>query len=187
MKTDCPRTPQRIVEESFFGIAMIDLHHKIEIPVAPQRVWKALLDFPNYPKWNPFVAVRGIAGNGNRIEWSFGRPGANRKVWQAGLITAWDEPRILTWRIGSRIFRLDESYSLEAKHSGTVLRHSIRCRGLLVALLGPLIRRRLKTVLSASDHGLHHYLKPTDTAPMRHAKHIGARRVTKKRRRPRVR
>ena len=167
---------------------MIDLNHEIEIPVAPQRVWNAILDFPSYPRWNPIVAVRGTAGIGSRIELSFGGPQASRRVWQAGLITAWDEPHFVAWSTGiSWIFCLDESYSLEAKHGGTVLRRSVRCRGVLVALLGPLIRKRLKTLLSASDQGLHHYLKPTATAPMGHARHIGSRRATKKKRRPRVR
>lgn len=167
---------------------MIEINHKIEIPAAPQRVWQTLLDFPSYSKWNPFVAVRGNAGDENRIEWSFGRPQGTRRVWVDGLITARDELRTLTWRLGIRgVFSLDESYSLQSKHGGTVLRHSINCRGILVALLGPLIRRRLRIVLSASDHGLHHYLKPAFTVPVGHAKHIGARRATKKRRRRRIR
>lgn len=166
---------------------MIDLSHKIEISAAPQRVWNALVGFSSYPKWNPFVAVRTV-GTGNRIEWSFARAGATRRVWQAGLITAWDGPYMLSWRIGiSPIFVLHETYSLMAKHGGTVLQHSISCRGMVVALLRPLIRRRLRLVLSAADHGLQRYLSPAITLPKGHAKNISAHRGSRKRRRPRVR
>lgn len=168
---------------SFSVIAMIELHHKIQIPAKPQRVWKALLDFPGYSKWNPFVAVRATAGDASRIEWSFGRPQGTRRVWVQGLITARDEPHLLTWCLGvSRVFTLDESYSLIAMQGGTVLGHSIRCRGVMVGLLSPLIRRRLRKILSAADHGLHDHLRPI-AVHRGHPKPPGARRASRKGRR----
>lgn len=166
---------------------MPELHHKIQIPAKPQRVWNALLDFPGYSKWNPFVAVRGTVGNANRIEWSFGRPQGTRRVCVEGLITVRDEPHILTWCLGvSRVFTLEESYSLIAIQGGTVLGHSIRCRGVMVALLAPLIRRRLRKILSAGDHGLQHYLSPILTVHRGHPRPPDARHISKKSR-PRLR
>jgi hypothetical protein len=37
------------------------VHTEIEIHASDERVWKVLTDFPNFPKWNPFITK--ITGN----------------------------------------------------------------------------------------------------------------------------
>jgi len=47
---------------------MHELRTEIEIGVPPVRVWQILLDFPAYPKWNPFIrSIAGTARVGERL------------------------------------------------------------------------------------------------------------------------
>lgn len=43
----------------------LDTH--IEIAVSAERVWSILMDFPAYPRWNPFI--RSIEGRPHAGEW----------------------------------------------------------------------------------------------------------------------
>lgn len=48
---------------------MKQLETKILINAAPSLVWKVLMDFDNYPKWNPFVvSIKGKAEVGTYLE-----------------------------------------------------------------------------------------------------------------------
>ena len=137
---------------------MIQVISEIEIPAAPRRVWDVLIDFPNYSKWNPDVAIRGVAGSGNEVEWSFGSTPVERRKWTTALIMECEEPRAIAWSLGVRgLFTLEERFSLLGIPHGTMLRHEVVCRGLISKLLGGPIRRRVGLRLSAINTGLHRY------------------------------
>ena len=41
----------------------------IDIAASPEMVWRVLTDFPEYPKWNPFIrSVQGKAQAGQRLK-----------------------------------------------------------------------------------------------------------------------
>ena len=137
---------------------MIHVISEIEIPASPRRVWDALIDFPNYPKWNPDVSIRGIAGSGNEIEWSFGSTPIERRKWTTALIIECEEPHVIAWSLGIRgLFTLEQRFSLQRIPHGTMLRHDVVCRGLISKLPGGRIRKRLSLRLSAINKGLHQY------------------------------
>lgn len=137
---------------------MLLIETETEITASPNQVWHALIDFPHYPEWNPFIAVRGTPGAGLDVEWSFGRLGRKR-LWFPALITAHEEPERLAWTFETgRAFDLEEVYTVRAAHGGTLLRHSLRCGGLLAVLGKPLLRKRMQAILSAADSGLQRYL-----------------------------
>lgn len=140
------------------GEGMLHIKTEVDIAASPNRVWHALVDFTRYPEWNPFIAVRGTPGAGLDIDWSFGSYGRKR-LWTPALITAHEESRRLAWEFGvGRLFDLEEAYTVEAVHGGTLLRHSFTCGGVIAALGKPLLGRRLKAVLSAADSGLQRHL-----------------------------
>ncbi len=137
---------------------MLHMETEVEIAVSPSRVWHALVNFTAYPEWNPFIAVRGTPGAGLEVDWSFGGYG-QKQIWTRAVITAHEEPRRLAWEFGvGRLFDLEEAYTVEAVHGGTLLRHSFKCEGLIASLGKPLLRRRLQAVLSAADSGLQRHL-----------------------------
>lgn len=138
---------------------MIEVSDEVEILAPPDQVWKALVDFASYPRWNPHVAVREASGSGNEIEWSYGPP-FKRRIWTPASITERDEPGVLAWWLGEGwVFRLDERFFLEAVGGGTLLRHEVACRGLAATLGGGLMRRRLTLLVTSANEGLKHYLE----------------------------
>ena len=45
-----------------------EIRTEILINSSPSRIWKILMDFENYPKWNPFIkSISGKAEKGNKI------------------------------------------------------------------------------------------------------------------------
>lgn len=138
---------------------MIAVASDIEIPASPSRVWNALIDFPSYQKWNSEVAIRGVAGLGNKIEWSFGSAPVERRMWATAIITEFDEPRVIAWTLGIRgLFAIEERFSLESIPQGTRLRHEAICRGLFSKISGGRIRRMLGPRLSGINARLYQYL-----------------------------
>lgn len=142
---------------------MLHIETEVEVATSPNRVWHALVDFPRYPEWNPYIAVRGTSGAGLDIEWSFGVYGGKR-MWTPVVVTAHQEPRRLAWGFGlGRLFSFEEAFSLTDAQGRTLLRHSFKCAGLIARLAKPLLKRRLQKVLSAADSGLQRYLSASAT------------------------
>ena len=137
---------------------MLLIETEVVVATSPSRVWHALVDFPRYPEWNPYIAVRGTSGVGLDIEWSFGVYGGKR-MWTPVVVTAHEEPRRLAWGFGlGRLFIFEEAFSLTDAQGRTLLRHSFKCSGLIARLGKPLLKRRLQKVLSEADSGLQRYL-----------------------------
>ncbi len=138
---------------------MIELTREVEIPAAPPQVWNVLVDFSGYSKWNPYVAMRGVAELGSEIEWSLGSKVLKRRVWSAGVVTEWDRPNRLTWTVGSRrLFLVNERFSLEKIPQGTRLHHSVILSGLSVVLGRRILEKRLTRIMSAIDESLRRHL-----------------------------
>ena len=47
---------------------MKSIRTEITIHAPAQIVWNILMDFENYPAWNPFMQIKGNAKQGNRLE-----------------------------------------------------------------------------------------------------------------------
>jgi Uncharacterized conserved protein len=46
-----------------------ELYTEIEINAAPEKVWRILTDFADYPKWNPFIRrIEGVPAVGERLK-----------------------------------------------------------------------------------------------------------------------
>ena len=55
---------------------MKELRTEIEIAAPPERVWAALMDFPSFPEWNPFIRhIQGTPAVGSRLEVTLGASG----------------------------------------------------------------------------------------------------------------
>lgn len=139
---------------------MIEVSNEVDLPASPRQVWNALLDFAEYRKWNPYVAIRGDPGSGSEIEWSLGSTVLKRRIWTKALITEFNEPNLLVWSFGSRsIFAVTECFSLQAMERGTRLQHKASCGGLFMALGKGMMRRRIEMIVMAVDKGLCRYFE----------------------------
>ena len=166
---------------------MIELRAEVDLPVPPRRVWEVLVDFPAYPIWNPNVAIRGIAGCGNSIEWGFRRPPFKARIWTAAIIKDCEELKVLSWALSFRgLFNLEERFSLESVRGGTRVQHTMSCGGLTAKLAGGILRKRFSAAVAAANEGLSLYFqrRPEHAAPAQKRSGLGQSRTRKGFRQP---
>jgi len=69
----------------------------IEVPEAPERVWRALLDFASYPEWNPFLRrIEGSAKVGERLRVEASAPGDRPRTFRPTVVRV-EPSRELRW------------------------------------------------------------------------------------------
>ena len=82
---------------------MKELKTSIEINASPAEIWRVLLDFENYPQWNPFIkSIHGNPEPGAKIETKIHPPG-QRDVTFKPILLKVDENKELRW-IGHLMF-----------------------------------------------------------------------------------
>lgn len=114
-----------------------EIKAEILINSTPQKVWNVLLDFNNYPSWNPFIqSVHGRFQLGKRIKILLKHPGKNSGVWVKSKINVLEVQKELRWM--GRLFipgLFDGEHSFEVipnENGTTTFRQSERFKGLLV-------------------------------------------------------
>jgi hypothetical protein len=116
---------------------------QIEINASAERVWSLLMDFPSYPRWNPFI--RSIEGNpmvGQSLNVLIQPPGSKAMRFRPTVLKV--EPnREFPWKgklLVPGLFDGEHYFKLEPKPGGgLVFRQGEVFSGLLV----PLLRRSL--------------------------------------------
>jgi len=82
---------------------MKELKTSIEIKASPAHIWQVLLDFENYPEWNPFIkSINGIPEAGAKISVKIHPPGKKEMLFKPRLLKV-KENEELRW-IGHLIF-----------------------------------------------------------------------------------
>ena len=112
---------------------------EITIRAAPDAVWRVLLDFPEYPAWNPFsTQIRGHSETGERLEVTIQPPGRQSMRFRPEVLRALPGQE-LSWlgRLGvPGLFDGEHRFELEpAEEGGTLLRHREKFSGILLPLL----------------------------------------------------
>lgn len=163
---------------------MIKVVTQVQIPLPQRRVWVALIDFQRYSQWHPFVAIRGTAGAGNEIEYSYKGSKLTGSLWATAHINKYREQAELAWTFGvSGLFQLEERFSFQPTENGTLLQHSVKCWGFIPFIAGRLMKQKLRALLVANE-GLARYLGPpheTSRASERQGSSKRARRSRKRR------
>jgi hypothetical protein len=119
------------------------LDTSVTIEASTERVWSLLMDFPSYPRWNPFV--RSIEGNpsvGGSLRILVCPPGSNGMRFQPRVLVC-DAKRELRWKgklLVPGLFDGEHYFKLAPSGSGaTVFEQGEVFSGALV----PLFRRSL--------------------------------------------
>lgn len=74
------------------------LETEIEINAAPAQVWQILMDFANYPQWNPFIkSIVGEPRAGNKIEAFLQPPGGGGMKFKPEVLIN-NPPHEFRWR-----------------------------------------------------------------------------------------
>lgn len=81
-----------------------EIKTKIVIQAAPEKIWKILTDFENYPHWNSFItSITGEVEKGNKIIVSIKPPKGKGMTFKPTILTKTDNKE-LSWR-GKLLFK----------------------------------------------------------------------------------
>jgi len=123
-------------------VAMHRLETIIEIKASAGRVWSLLMDFPAYPRWNPFVrSIEGTASAGESLNVVIQSPGAGAMRFQPEVL-ACEPERELRWKGKlwmAGLFDGEHFFKLKPRPGGVLFTQGEVFSGLLV----PLFRRSL--------------------------------------------
>jgi|SRR5215472_3731639 len=118
------------------------LETSIEINASAERVWSILMDFPKYPRWNPFVrSIEGAPSVGESLKVVIQSPGSRGMRFQPEVL-ACEPRRELRWKGRlwmTGLFDGEHYFRLEARPGGVLFTQGEGFSGLLV----PLFRRAL--------------------------------------------
>jgi len=149
-------------------MTMVETELTLSIP--PPRVWQALIAFPDYARWHPYIRLSGTAEPGARIEYIYTLDARSRRTLPAAAtIIAFEPGRVLAWRIRVRpILSIAEGYELLAHRAGTRLRHWTEYRGLLDILSGRKMAARAHATMREADVALQaHLIRAGKQSPRR--------------------
>ena len=123
---------------------------ELEIPAAPEAVWKVLTDFEQWPSWNPDVksmSLEGAVVPGSEFRWKAGPGTINSTIQRV------EPPRLIAWTGRTLGIHAVHFWWLEPRDAGTLVRTEESYDGLAARVF----RRRLqKTLDRALEDGLRH-------------------------------
>lgn len=132
---------------------------EIHIQSAPEAVWQALLDFPAYPEWNPFITrISGTADTGNRLDVTIEPPGRRAMAFRPEVLRVLPAQE-LSWlgRVGlPGGFDGEHRFMLEPDpdQGGTRLLHRETFSGVMLPLLWWLMARPTRAGFEAMNKAL---------------------------------
>lgn len=138
---------------------MKSIHTQVEIDAPADDVWRVLVDFPQYTRWNPFVRrLDGEARAGTRLEVRIEPPGGRAMTFRP-TVTVVEEGRVLEW-LGRVVLPglFDGRHRFEIVPMGEARCRFVQSetfRGLLV----PLVWRRMEATTRRGFHAMNAALK----------------------------
>jgi hypothetical protein len=136
-----------------------EIKTEILIHASPQKVWSALVDFNNYPNWNPFIkSIKGELIIGNKLDVKIEPPGAKSMTFKP-TVTTYEINKELSW-LGNLFFAgiFDGAHKFQLIDNGngsTTFIQSEMFKGILV----PLFRKIIDTNTKNGFHALNKKLK----------------------------
>ena len=138
---------------------------EIDVAAPPMKVWRAITDFPGYPKWHPFRTVTGELALNEKVRMLvITSPERRRK--DSGRISTLIPGEAIAFATGNLILKNTESYLLTPSRRGTLLRHRTEMTGpgeFLFRFAQPFVAN-MRTASEVTDKALDRYL--TTNAPL---------------------
>lgn len=118
---------------------MKEIETEILIHATPETVWKVLMNFDQYPKWNPFIiSISGSQEAGRKIKVQIQPPGGSAMTFTPTILVC-DRNKELRWlgKLGIKgIFDGEHYFLLEpAGENQTRFIHGERFSGLLIPFM----------------------------------------------------
>jgi hypothetical protein len=135
-----------------------EIYSEIEINASSATVWQTLLDFDQFPEWNPYIrSAEGKPVTGKRILIRTQPPGSRRLVFHPIILTL-DQNKELKWRGSSLprfLFSGEHSFLLEqldSKRTRFIQKETFT--GILVPFVKRLIGKRTAVGFSMMNEAL---------------------------------
>ena len=146
---------------------MLSSSSQIDIAATPERVWQALMDFPHYRDWHPFVEMDGPAVVGETVRFVYRNdPQAATGIDSTALISRVEAPHYFAIEFGVKgVAMLEEWYALEKTAGGTSLTHGANFRGIIPYLIVPFVRKLLVRKMAYPIQKLGQYLISKQAKP----------------------
>lgn len=113
----------------------------ILIHATPQKIWKILTDFENYPNWNPFItSIEGKVEKGNKITVHIKPPDGSSMTFKPTILKKTDNEALI-W-LGSILFKglFDGKHKfqlIDNQNGTTTFIQSEEFKGIFVWLFNP--------------------------------------------------
>lgn len=142
---------------------MPSVQNTIKLPEPPSRVWFALTRTDQRDLWGPvFRLERPATGEVGTVY--FRLPGIPGEHGTDAIVDNFSQPQRFSWWCGlAKVFRLSEAYDLTGNEGGTTLMHTMTIDGPL-SFIAPLVLRRWRALMIASDRRLERHLKNSTVA-----------------------
>lgn len=146
--------PRRGIKLGTAGMFEVENILQADQPIG--RVWDVLTAFAEFEQWHPYVWIEGRAVYDGVIRYGLkqlaGLP-ARRTV--PARVLHFEPGRTLGWRLWvPRLLTVDEIYTLSGAGARTVVRHHVRCEGLIAGLIRRPVSRKVKSLLERADAAL---------------------------------
>jgi carbon monoxide dehydrogenase subunit G len=101
-------------------LTRVEISSRIEVPAAPEKVWRAVVDWPGQRRWMLGTRVQGGHGLGAEVT---ARTGAGPLAFtDTMVITDWDPPRRCVVRHTGRVVRGDGIFEVTPRGTGSEFR-----------------------------------------------------------------
>jgi hypothetical protein len=117
---------------------------KIKINAPKEKVWRVLMDFYSYPKWNSFITnISGQAIENEKITFTAKLPGGSKMTFRSTLLKVREnsELRWLGRLLIPRIFDGEHIFILKDDGEGTLFEQSEIFRGILPSLMSGMLAK----------------------------------------------
>lgn len=119
----------------------------VEIDAPPAVVWRVLIDFPSYPRWNPFIrSIEGDVRVGAKLRVTVQPPGRRPMTFRP-IVRAAEAARELRWLgrvLMPGLFDGEHAFVIEPGGDGCRLRHEERFAGILVGAFAGMLEDTAK-------------------------------------------
>ena len=144
---------------------MFEVAHVTCLKTSPLRVWTALADLAGFARWHPFIRLAGVASEGAAIGYTCNTTFLRKAMTAPARITRFRKPAEIGWKTGMPgLLMLEEAYQIDATSSGTQMRHTTRCWGLVSILAAPKMNGRILANMEEADRAFERHLRHASPA-----------------------
>lgn len=127
---------------------MKQLRTEIKIVATPEKIWKVLTDFENYPEWNPMIkSFKGVLAEGQKVMVRLEQPGSSAMTFKPTITKVIPEQQF-RWQgrlLVSGLFDGEHYFEINDNKNGScTFIHGENFKGILIPLFKKMLENNTK-------------------------------------------